>query len=116
LFPETSLYVRVQYVRTPFLIGILITSGSAFFGFFLNGNFLFSGQPWHDGPTSTPSLSARPNKHPKKFSAGHTSCICILDVGSKLKAARFAEWALVLALRQIHLAKYVSPITVVYHT
>jgi hypothetical protein len=111
LFPETSLFVRVQYARTLFLIGILISSGLAFFGFFLNGNFLFSGQRRHDNPTPTPSLSARSNKAPKKFIAVHMSCICVFDVGSKLKAASFAKWALVLALRQIHLAKYASPIT-----
>jgi hypothetical protein len=44
-----GLFVRIQYVRTPFLTGILITSGLAFFGFFLNGHFLFSGQRRHGG-------------------------------------------------------------------
>jgi len=68
----------------------------------------------------TPSLSARPNKPPKKYSAGHTSCICVFCVGSKLKAAslangpwfwRFAKYISPNTSRQLHLANYASTIT-----
>jgi hypothetical protein len=115
LFPETPLFVRAQYARTPSLLSILINFSLVFFGFLLDGNFLFGGQRRHGGigdeavaRTPTPSLSARPNKPPRKFSAGNTSCICVFDVGSKLKAESFATWALISALRRIHLAKYDS--------
>ena len=102
--------------RTPFLIGISITSGLAFFGFFLNGNYLFSGQRRQDNPTPTPSLSARPKKAPQKVPRRTQELHLRIRRWVKVGSSKLCQMGLGFSAspnksRQIRVANYISLIT-----